>query len=138
MNIIYKRLPDDLQYKILYFVKRDTYQKRYIKKIKDAVEKRIISFPSGLIYNYDNIANSYIIYHSDNLINVCRLYNKYYKIIDARPYKRRMIDLVKKLQHLVSGMAFIRNMDSTPDGESIKKIYDTYVLLEWLIRPNRL
>ena len=28
MNIIYKRLPDDLQYKILYFVKRDTYQKR--------------------------------------------------------------------------------------------------------------
>jgi len=49
-----------------------------------------------------------------------------------------MIDLVKKLQHIVSGMAFIRNMDSTPDGESIKKIYDTYVLLEWLIRPNRL
>jgi len=138
MNVIYKRLPEELQIKILYFVKRDTYQKRYIKKIKNIVEKKISSIPSGLIYNYDNITNSYILYHSDNMINVCRLYNKYYKLIDVHSYKRRMIDLIRKLENIVSGMANIRNMDATPDEERQKKLYDTYVIMEWLIRPNRL
>lgn len=139
INIIYKRLPLDLQYKILYFVKRDTYQKRYIKKIKDIVEKRINSIPSNLIYNpRGNIANNYIIYNNDYILHVCRLYNKYYKLIDIHPYKPRMIELVKKLENLVNGMAFIRNLDATPDEEKIKKLYNTYVLLEWLIRPNRL
>ena len=136
MNVIYKRLPEDLQIKILYFVKRDTYQKRYIEKIKNIVQKRISSIAFRSIYDYKNITNSYILYRSDNIINVCRLYNKYYKLIDVHPYKQGMIDLVRKLENIVSGMANIRNMDATPDGERQKKLYNTYVIMEWLIRPN--
>lgn len=133
LDKIYKRLPDDLQYKILYYVRRDTYQKRYIKIIKKAVEKRIIAIPIGLISNYNEIANSYIIFHSDDVINVCRLYNKYHLIINSYPYYINIIGLVRKLKYIVRDMANIRILDDTIDGLKLKKLYDTYITMEWLL-----
>lgn len=132
LDKIYKRLPDDLQYKILYYVKRDTYQKRYIKIIKKAVEKRIIAIPSGLISNYNDIENTYIISHVDNISNVCRLYNKYHLLIEGT-IRSIIIDLVRKLKYILSDMAYIRIMDDTPDLLELKKLYDTYVTIKWLI-----
>tara|TARA_Y100001980_G_C14543496_1_gene322252 strand:+ start:333 stop:968 length:636 start_codon:yes stop_codon:yes gene_type:complete len=145
INIVYKRLPDDIQRKILYYVKRNTYIKRYINAVKKAVVLRLDNFIRNIEnmgirrWNYwddDRKLGVYILNNENKVIESCYLYNKYYKILDNE-YKEPFIYIVKTISNIINGMEFIRNFDETPDGIKLKKLYNLYVKMEWLIRPNR-
>ena len=87
INIVYKRLPDDIQYKILYFIKRDTYQKRYESLLRKLIEKRLLKVRDNSLYyhrlnlhTYSRFENNslYALQNENVLLETARLYNKYH------------------------------------------------------------
>lgn len=91
INNVYRKLPDDIQRKILIDVRRDFYYKKYVNTIRKIVCKKIYasSLPVFLKYlrNLDTreptIINNTIFYLSNNhetIINDYKLYIKYYSI----------------------------------------------------------
>lgn len=92
INNVYKKLPDDIQMKIIINVRRDFYYKKYVNTIRNIVCKKIYasSLPVFLEYlkNLDtcepSIINNTIFYLSNNhqtIISDYKLYIKYYSII---------------------------------------------------------
>ena len=92
INNVYRKLPDDIQRKILINVRRDFYYKKYVNTIRKNACKKIYasSLPVFLKYlrNLDtrepSIINNTIFYLSNNhetIINDYKLYIKYYSII---------------------------------------------------------
>ena len=86
INIVYKRLPDDIQYKILYFIKRDTYQIRYVSLLRKLIEKRLLKVKNDSLYyhklnlhTYSRFENNslYALQNENILLETARLYNKY-------------------------------------------------------------
>ena len=59
--------------------------------------------------------------------------NKYHLIINSYPYYINIIGLVRKLKYIVHDMANIIILDDTIDGLKLKKLYDTYLTMEWLL-----
>jgi hypothetical protein len=128
---IYKRLPDDLQHLVLYYVKKETYEKRYLKTIKNIIEKRL-SLLEDDMFNYCELINrdmkDYLILNNVSVLECCRLYNKYYRVFDnGSTHKKFMIKLVRNLKHMI----YIGN------DVYETNIYRMYILMEWTIRPSR-
>ena len=91
INYLYKKLPDDIQRKIIVNMRRDFYYKKYVNTIRKIVCKKIYtsSLPVFIEYlkNLDtrepSIINNTIFYLSNNhqtIINDYKLYIKYYSI----------------------------------------------------------
>jgi hypothetical protein len=80
INNIFINLPDDLQYKVLYYIKQDHYYKNYYKKINKIL--------SNYTYKIDSIKhiNKYIITISE-LEQIFRLLSKYGYIIESNRLK---------------------------------------------------
>ena len=92
INNVYRKLPDDIQRKIIVNVRKDFYYKKYLNTIRKIICKKIYtsSLPIFLEYlkNLDtrepSIINNTIFYLSNNhqtIINDYKLYIKYYSII---------------------------------------------------------
>lgn len=96
INNIYKKLPCDIQNKILYYVNEDYYYKQYLKTISNIVKKKIINVIKFIqdkldtiideivnplkifeIYNYFNDHNNIT-----NIYKIFGLYKKYYHILE--------------------------------------------------------
>jgi hypothetical protein len=134
MNVIYKRLPEELQIKILYFVKRDTYQRRYINKIRNIMELKLGNIYFDAMNNYQDRKLSYFIINNEKeVLEISRLYNKYYKIL-SEEYRFLMIKIMKNLFRIVN--CIDREYMSAPQ-QGYNKLKNVYVQMEWLIRPNR-
>ena len=84
INDIYKRLPDDIQRKIIYFIREDYYYNNYKKVLKDTIESKI--------ENFNKISNAWSITDGDNfyihiseninyLMYIYNLYEKYYTLL---------------------------------------------------------
>lgn len=135
MNVIYKRLPEELQIKILYFVKRDTYQKRYINKIRNIIELKLGNIYFDAMHNYHDRKLSYFIINNEKeVLEVSRLYNKYYKIL-SEEYRFLMIKIMKNLFRIVNSSENLVAMGAPQQGYN--KLKNVYVQMEWLIKPNR-
>lgn len=140
MNIIYKRLPEDLQIKILYFVKRDTYRRRYINKIRNIIELKLHDIYFVFIYLdainsfHDRKLSYFIINNEKEVLEASRLYNKYYKIL-SEEYRFFMIKIMKNLFRIVNSTENLIAMGTQEQGYN--KLKNVYLQMEWLIRPNR-
>ncbi len=134
MNVIYKRLPEDLQIKILYFVKRDIYQRRYINKIRNIVELKLGNIYFNAMNNYQDRKLSYFVINNEKeLLKVSRLYNKYYKIL-TEEYKLMIIKIMKNLFRIINSTEDLIIIGAPQ--ESYIKLKNVYVQMECLIKPN--
>lgn len=87
---IYKKLPDDIQYKIRYYIRYDLYYKRYLGNLRNVLNKKILTGVNfitklandELLYNYilNNVYNLNNL-HNLYIITIYKLYNKYNPII---------------------------------------------------------
>ena len=135
MNVIYKRLPEELQIKILYFVKRDTYQRKYINKIRNIIQFKLEKLYYNAMNNYqDRKLCYYVINNEKEVLEVSRLYNKYYKIL-SEEYRFLMIRMMKNLLRIVNSSENLIAIGGFHDGYN--KLKNIYIQMEWLIRPNR-
>tara|TARA_X000000368_G_scaffold365490_1_gene311741 strand:- start:6581 stop:7210 length:630 start_codon:yes stop_codon:yes gene_type:complete len=139
LEIIYKRLPDDLQYKILFYIKKDIYENRRMKILKKIVAKKIFEMPMELIYNYGintmhNSNNYTVLYYTDRIVNVCYLYNKYVSLLDINHTQLiisliyRLKDFIKNIDDLLNGYIY-----TTKDVIDFCKIKIIYKQMKWLI-----
>lgn len=84
---IYKKLPDDIQYKIINLVREEYNYKKYLKNIEKVLIKKMEDFSSNIFNAYDNdkfIPFSYFEYVLKNrnfIENIYRCYSKYSKIL---------------------------------------------------------
>tara|TARA_Y100001970_G_C14240787_1_gene864791 strand:+ start:1342 stop:1992 length:651 start_codon:yes stop_codon:yes gene_type:complete len=141
INIIYKRLPEDLQYKILYYVKRNTYQKRYIKKLKDILDNKFMELYNDIfniyyLYPLNNKFSYNIIKNKDKILQKCYLYNKYFEIVNYRHKEFINHSIVNKLSNIIKYYNTI-NVQITQDGINIDDLYDIYNKITFLIKPWR-
>ena len=91
VNKIYKNLPDDIQYKILNFVRQDYYYKRYKNRLNIIIANRMYKFDiyhfSPLYYYHPldrlNFCIDYIINNLQMITKFGNLYQKYYSILDT-------------------------------------------------------
>jgi hypothetical protein len=133
MNTIFKRLPEELQIKILYFVKRDTYQRRYISKIRNIIELKLETITGKNTNCCARKLSYFIINNEKEVLEVSRLYNKYYKIL-SEEYRFLMIKIMKNLFRIVNSTENLIVMGVAEEGYN--KLKNVYVQMEWLIRPN--
>lgn len=135
MNVIYKRLPEEIQYKILYFVKRETYQRRYINKIKNIIEFKLGNIYFDAMHNYHDRKLSYFMINNEKeVLELSRLYNKYYKIL-SEEYRFLMKKIIKNLFRIVYSTENLVAIGAPQQGYN--KLKNIYVKMECLIRPNR-
>ena len=133
--IIYKRLPEDLQIKILYFVKKDTYQRRYITKIRNIIQLKLENIYIGAMINYHDRNLSYFVLNNEKqVLQACYLYDKYYKIINEE-YKFSMIKIIKYLFRIINSAENLIIMAGSHQGYN--KLKNISLQMELLIRPNR-
>jgi len=141
LDKIYKRLPDELQYKILYYIRRDTYQKRYNKRILDAFEKRITSIYKLYFNNRlsnDFIYETIIINNSNKIINICRLFQKYNVLKRIEYYRYEVLNIVRIFGRIINNMAdreeFIAGFELQMQYKlKIKKLDDTYKMMNIIL-----
>ena len=137
INVIYKRLPEDLQIKILYFIKRDTYQKRYIKKIKNIIELKIDNFYYDVLIRmnnyYDRKLSYYVIDNQTEALKVSYLYNKYYIILHEK-YRLMMVRLMKNLFRIINSTEHLINSGAPQQGYN--KLKNIYIQMNALIIQN--
>lgn len=145
INNIYKRLPSDIQNKILYYVKEDYYYKQYLKTISNIVEKKIIN-----VINYiqdkldiiiDEIANSlkmFEIYNyfnnPDNITNIYKifyLYKKYYHILE---HEEEFVNILSNFQ--LDFCTYIRILESSNNFEFYYLLNSLYYKINNYINPN--
>ena len=141
INTIYKILPDELQYKILYYIRRDTYQKRYNKRILDAFEKRITSIYKLYFNNKlsnDFIYETIIINNSNKIINICRLFQKYNVLKRIEYYRYEVLNIVRIFGRIINNMADARDIYEDVELQmqyklKIKKLDDTYKMMNIIL-----
>lgn len=141
LDKIYKRLPDELQYKILYYIRRDTYQKRYNKRILDAFEKRITSIYKLYFNNRlsnDFIYETIIINNSNKIINICRLFQKYNVLKRIEYYRYEVLNIVRIFGGIINNMADARDIYEDVELQmqyklKIKKLDDTYKMMNIIL-----
>ena len=92
LNNIYKKLPTDIQYIVIDYMREEIYYKNYLKTIGNIVEKKILN---TIKYFYDEILNEinindnelmYQIFqklflNEDYIVNNFKLYTKYYYVL---------------------------------------------------------
>ena len=136
LNNVYKKLPDDLQIKILYFVKRDTYQKRYNNTIRTLVELKIALFysiimrASCITLNNSNIFDernfiNFMINNEKEVIEITRLFNKYFKILSDK-IKNLMLITMKHLFEILNSRKYLNIMSE--EGKKYKKLKNIALL----------
>lgn len=76
-NLFYN-LPDDIQKKVLYFINKSIYQKRYYNKIKNIIEKKIITIENESKKSYTKL---------ETISNLYYLINKYRIILEINNLK---------------------------------------------------
>ena len=135
MEVIYKRLPDELQIKILYFVKRDTYQLKYINTLRSLVEKKIADLYYNALNNYyDRKFIHYIINNEKKVLEITKLFIKYYNIL-SQEYKYNMMKIIKNLSRIINSLDILINMGQQQN--EYNKLKNIYLNIEFLIKPNR-
>lgn len=133
INTIYTRVPDDLQRIILYHIRRETYDRKYLKVIKNIIEKKISCleddmFKSCELTNRD--MKDYIIDNEDSVLECCRLYNKYYEILgDNTSHKKLIIKIIRKLGRITHD--WVVRMGNFEIYET--KLYKIYDDMNWII-----
>lgn len=108
VNKIYKNLPDDIQYKILNFVRQDYYYKRYKNRLNIIIaiymyKFELYHFTSPYYYRSTNRLNFCIDYIVNNLQMITKLgnlYQKYYSILDIY-IKDDFSEIVKQIGNTV-------------------------------------
>lgn len=78
LNNIYRRLPDDIQRKIIYFVRQDHYYKRYTETLSKILRKKLFKQPCFRYYYNIDIA---CVALNINTIEACAYIYKKYKTI---------------------------------------------------------
>jgi hypothetical protein len=136
INTIYKRLPDDLQYIISYHIRSESYEKKYLKVLKTIIEKKISCLEDDMFNSCELInrdMKDYIINNEDSVLECCRLYNKYYEILDYNTsHKKIIIKIIRNLKRIIyDRVALMENFDIYET-----KIYKIYVGIEWIIQKS--
>jgi hypothetical protein len=152
INNIYKKLPCDIQNKILYYVNEDYYYKQYLKTISNIVEKKIINlinfiqdkldiiidesrqqsgdFSNPLkmfeIYNYFNNHNNIT-----NIYKIFGLYKKYYHILE---HEEAFVNILSNFQ--LDFYSYIRILESSNYFEFYYLLNSLYYKINNYINPN--
>jgi hypothetical protein len=137
INTIYKRLPDDLQYIISYHIRSELYEKKYLNAIKTIIEKKISCLEDDMFYSCELInrdMKEYIINNELSVLECCRLYNKYYEILDDKTsHKNTIIKIVRKLRRIIyDRIVLMENYDIYET-----KLYKIYIGIEWIIQNSQ-
>ena len=141
VNKIYKNLPDDIQYKILNFVRQDYYYKRYKNRLNMIIAIRMYKFElyhfrsPYYYYSLDNL-NFCIDYIVNNLQMITKLayfYEKYYSILDIY-IKDDFLEIVKQIGNTVHQYEYIINNATMSHKFDIA--YNLFFKLDVLANPS--
>ncbi len=77
LNIIYKKLPHDIQRKIIYYIREDFHYQKYINVLKKIINKKLNFWPVQRIYYRPIPPNIHTI--EENLNNIQQHFNLYCK-----------------------------------------------------------
>ena len=145
VNNIYKKLPCDIQNKILIYVNEDYYYKQYLQTISNIVEKKIINVINFIqdkldiiidetanplkifeIYNYFNDHNNIT-----NIYKIFGLYKKYYYILE---HEEEFINILSNFQ--LDFCTYIRILESSNYFEFYYLLNSLYYKIANYINPN--
>ena len=115
VNKIYKNLPDDIQYKILNFVRQDYHYKRYKKSLNTIIASRMAKFELchfqqpyyiGQVEYKVNFCIDYIVNNLQMIKKLAYFYEKYYSILDIY-IKNDFKEIVREISVKVNQYEFI-------------------------------
>jgi len=87
---IYKKLPTDLQSKIIFHVRQDFHYKKYISILTYIVNVKLIYYLLD-VYHHSalNVLTEYVCLNTNYIENICKLFNKYHRLV--RFYVRHLM-----------------------------------------------
>jgi hypothetical protein len=147
---IYYKLPNDLQYKIKYYMNQDVYYKKYKKRILEIVNKKIIKYffynNLNINFTFDEIIYHYNLiykYHSLLNINIIKYFFVLSRDIENLCYDIINADIVNILNLLdyyylsfvnkisFKNLNYNKIIDSIYAINNIKHIYTNYYTLQF-------
>ena len=111
LNNIYKKLPDDIQYKIVKFIRSDIYYKKYINTLGKILEKKLNNFINIKLRHEYSI--NYIFENMNLIEKYFYLYNKYYTLINVSINCNMMVtsriikNIIHEHTHLLNDVNFV-------------------------------
>lgn len=142
VNKIYKNLPDDIQYKILNFVRQDYYYKKYKNRLNIIIANRIYKFELchfqspyyiGQVEYKVNFCIDYIVNNLQMIKKLAYFYEKYYSILDIY-IKKDFKEIVREISVKVNQYEFIINNASMSHKFDI--VYNLFFKLDVLVNPS--
>ena len=141
VNKIYKNLPDDIQYKILNFVRQDYYYKRYKNRLNIIIAIRMYKFElyhftSPYYYRSTNRLNFCIDYIVNNLQMITKLgnlYQKYYSILDIY-IKDDFSEIVKQIGNTVHQYEYM--ISNATMSHKFDIAYNLFFKLDVIANPS--
>jgi hypothetical protein len=110
---------------------------KYLKVIKTIIEKKISCLEDDMFNSCELInrdMKDYIINNEHSVLECCRLYNKYYEILDDNTsHKKIIIKIIRKLRRIIHDwMVLMENFDIYET-----KLYKIYLDMKWIIHNSR-
>jgi hypothetical protein len=141
VNKIYKNLPDDIQYKILNFVRQDYYYKRYKNRLNIIIaiymyKFELYHFTSPYYYRSTNRLNFCIDYIVNNLQMITKLgnlYQKYYSILDIY-IKDDFSEIVKQIGNTVQQYEYM--ISNATMSHKFDIAYNLFFKLDVIANPS--
>tara|TARA_Y100000022_G_C13065679_1_gene290972 strand:+ start:141 stop:647 length:507 start_codon:yes stop_codon:yes gene_type:complete len=141
LNNIYKKLPNDLQSYILYFIKKDFYYEKYKKVLNNIINKKLNNLISNMSANYQKdkfIPFNYLIYLTDYrkiILHNYKLYAKYEYILFDKKYL--YFNLLTQLNKIGKVINDYKTRIFNPYTNHIFEIVDgLYYTLDSILNPN--
>ena len=141
VNKIYKNLPDDIQYKILNFVRQDYYYKRYKNRLNIIIANRMYKFElyhfSPLYYYHSldrlNFCIDYIVNNLQMITKFGNLYQKYYSILDTY-IKDDFSEIVKQIGNTV--YQYENTINNATMSHKFDIAYNLFFKLDVIANPS--
>lgn len=139
INKIYKNLPDDIQYKILNFVRQDYYYKRYKNRLNIIISNRMYKFElyhfSPLYYYHHglNFCIDYIVNNLQMITKFANLYQKYYSILD-KYIKDDFSEIVKQIGNTV--YQYENTINNATMSHKFDIAYNLFFKLDVIVNPS--
>jgi hypothetical protein len=120
INNIYKKLPCELQYRILFYIKQDHYYNMYLKTIGRIAENKIVNglnLVSNNLYvilspTYLDNLHTYLTNNKEDLLHILNMFLKYYSVIkDNNKIKNYCYNLQIKFIYINNKITSLNHME---------------------------
>jgi hypothetical protein len=133
---IYKKLPDDIQRKIIFNIRQDLFYEKYTTTIYNIISKKIDSH-LDYIHNNNNSFSiiHYLLENQKYIQYVHNLYRKYNQIFKYSVYEEKLIIGLKCMKQILN--KYESNMiDNHMSNDIFNRAYVIYCKLDSTINPS--